>query len=282
MNFLENYLFYLQELVSIPGGNEEIELYGRKFYTSEKLREQIKKICEKNLNNKASKIISNLIDKKRLIPVYISSSLFQHLFKKKRYDKLGHTKEKISYIFIDPKIIFTKDSDIIMVLIHELIHLANNSNPEKFEKLNYKTFITFYKEFFTSYLDVKEKNKIKDSIFENIITDLNSMFKKGTINFYKLYIKVFKSLEKETSLSEDEYVNRFKTLIDYLDKSYESFAKEVPYEIFSAADKAYIKIAGRKSETIGQEFYRPSEIIAVSVELNPKSDLLEKNILLIT
>jgi hypothetical protein len=281
MIFLDRYLYFIQELVSIPGGSEEVVLYGKTFYTSQSIKNNIKKISKDNFPSSISSIISKLVDEERLIPLFISKNLFQHLFNKSKYDKLGHTLNNKAYVFLDPKIIFINEKQILIVIVHELIHLAEHSKPKDFAKINHDIYISFYKEFFFDYLQIKERNKVKEQIFENILSDQNNMRKKENINYYKLYLPVFKSLESFTSLSDDDYSKRFNILIDYLDESHEKFIEIVPGEIFITSKKVYTKLTGKKNETVGQEFRNPDEIIAVISELNIKHPNIIKTLELI-
>jgi hypothetical protein len=287
MKLLISYLNKIQEaeFIAIPGIGKDLEelvLDGNKIYTSKTLKSNVKKAFEKYFPS-LSKKISKLIDSEKLIPAFRTKNIIQYLIKRSkiRRNPLGTTRGEKCYIFVDSfyakfKIASVDEKYLSTIIIHELVHLAKHRNPNLFLRINYKTIIEFYKEFFRNFLHITEN--IDNKIVDEILLRQQLMEKKGIINFVKLYSPVFTKLRDISNLTENEYQYRFDIFIEYLDKIYVSFTKIVPPEIFDASRKAYLKIAENRSETIGQEFWSPSEIIAIMSELAPNLPNIQKTL----
>lgn len=279
------YLDVLKEakFTTMPGvGNyEEIEFQGMKLYTNNKLKENVKNVSKKYLTKIASTIVTRLLDSGEIIPVFKSKNIINYLKNKKKENKLGTTYEGRIYLFLDEfyslvKLSTINEKFLASILLHELIHAAEQKNKSLFLRINLNYFIQFYKYFFSYYLKVDDK-KINDKIFIDLIKRINDSQKKGFINF-NIYIPVFKYLEEFTKLSDEEYEERYNTLINYLDDAFEKYQKVVPGDIWRAGEYAYNKFAGGKNETLGQEFWSPSEIISITSEINPKHPSIDNTL----
>lgn len=271
------YLNELQELrfKNTPGGNEELLLFGKKVYTSETLRVNVKKVCKKYLPT-ISSIVIKLIDNKKLIPVFRSKGIIDYIKNKKKLKNhsLGVTSKDKIYIFLDShysllKLSSINEKELSITIIHELIHLADNLNRQKFFKLNYKYYIKFFKEFFSNYLAV-EKKDITNKVIDNIFKKLIEAEKKGIINFIEVYSPIFKSLENFTAYTNDEYGDIYWQFVKFLDQQYISFSPSVPGDIWESGRIAYLEITKGKNKTLRQEFWNPAEIISIIAEINPK------------
>jgi hypothetical protein len=285
--FMTNsYLEHLKEFITSPSsGKEEIDFFNMKVYTSNSLKLNLKKVTKKYASNNTKNIINSLIDNGKLIPVFISKTIIDYI---KKYRKLkSHSfattyKGKI-YLFLDTFYSFLKLSSVnekklFLTIIHELMHLAEQKNQKEFFSINYKIYLGFYKDFFSEYLKV-DKSKIED---KDIHTLIKRMTNKKVINFITIYNPLFNKLYEYSKYDKDTITDLFKEFIDYLDKFYERFTSEVPHDIWKAGQYAYSNLTGGKlNQTIGQEFWSPSEIISILTELNPKHEVIEKNIKLL-
>lgn len=277
---------YLDELKSnrfssTPWASEtELEFEGMKVYTSEALKENVKKVSIKYLP-KFSGIINKLIDQEKIEPVFMSKNIFDFLIKRKK--KLEQApiarfiyKTKTIFLFLDHnysllKLSSVTEKKLASLITHELIHLTSEIYSQKFYSINSKYFIEFYREFFSNYLSV-DINKIKNNLIVDIIKNILISKKKGSINFISIYFAVFKALEPYSAIPKDEYQKDiWNEFISYLEEQIYSHNKYVPPRIWEAGRFAYIKVSGGKNETIAQEFWNPDEIISVIAEINPNS-----------
>lgn len=280
-----NYLDELSEarFTTTPWASEqELTLDGKKVYTSESLRENVKKIAKKFLP-KSFKLISTLVDDGRLIPIFLTKNLKNYLISRKKIKtgSLGTTRGNKIYIFLDRfysllKLSSINEKKLSVIISHELVHLSDHKNPKRFFQINYKIFFDFYVEFFSNYLAVDYKF-IKTETISGIIKRIYNSHKKGLINFREIYYSVFNSLEKKSSYENKEFQEMYDEFINYLDTQYVSFSHSVPTKIWEAGRLAYIKISGGNNETLAQEFWNPAEIIAVLSEINPNSTNIIKS-----
>lgn len=262
---------------TIPGmGNrEEVDFKGQTLYTSKPLKENVKKVSKKYMPNNVSKIVIKLVDDGKIIPVFKSKSIIDYIFrqrKKLKNHSLATTLNGKVYIFIETmysilKLSSINEKTLSKIILHEIIHMAEHIKPKRFFSINYKYYIEFYKEFFSTYLYVKE---VKDVIVIDILKRMTALRKKGIVNFYKIYHPTFQSLQKDSDIDQKEFTEAFDIFINFLDDMYSGFVKNVDGHIWEASQAAYLKLAGGNSETIGQEFWSPSEIICVISEINSK------------
>jgi len=270
--------------VTMPGiNNQEINFKNEKVYTNNSLKENVKKVASKYFSSVISSKINKLLDEGRLIPVFKSKNIIDYILKQRKTLKnhsLATTLNGKIYIFLDKFYSLLKLSSINekllgKVILHELIHVVDHEKPKEFLQINIKVFLEFYKEFFESYLLANNVNNV-DII--NTLKRIEASKKKKMFSFEPIYIPLFKSIEDKTSLNEDEYQNRYNKFIEYLDQFYESFVKRVDPTIWIAGQKAYLKIASGKNETLGQEFWNPAEILCILSEINPKNINVSKTI----
>jgi hypothetical protein len=281
-----SYLEHLKEFITSPSsGKEEIDFFGRKVYTSNSLKLNLKKVINKYASSNTKEIINNLIDQGKLIPVFISKTVIDYIkkYRKLKSQSFATTYKGKIYLFLDKFYSFLKLSSVnekklFIIVIHELMHLVEQTKPKEFFSVNYKIYLNFYKSFFSEYLKV-EMSKIKDKDIADLIKRISN---KKVINFISIYNPLFNSLYKHSKYDEQTVTNLFREFIDYLDEFYEKFVPEVPSNIWKAGQVAYSNISGGAvNETIGQEFWTPSEIISILTELNPKHEIIEKTIKLL-
>ena len=286
MKVIDNYLDKILkvEFVAVPGfgkGIEELTLDGKKIYTSRTLKNNVKKSIKKSAPKLSNKI-SKLIDDGTIIPAFRSKNIVQYLTKKPHKGRaLGTTRGNKIYIFLEAiyarfKITSVDEKMLSSLIIHELMHLIEFIKPIEFRKINYKLISEFYKEFFRNYLNITKN--IDNDIVNGILLRQMRARKTKITDLYKMYTPTFKELRPLSQLDDDEYQIRYDILLEFLDENYVGFTKYIPSTVFNAAKKTYIKIAGKPSDTLAQEFWCPGEIIAVVSHLNLNHPSVQKTL----
>jgi len=284
MHKLDRYLQEIQKKMFYPVGAgkgvEQIPFEGKTLYTSQILKENVKKSIQKYLPKQTSAIIIKAIDNGKVVPVFLTKGIVDYIIKRKKFKShsLGAAREGKAFIFIDRlyerfKLTSVNEKKLSDIVLHELMHVIDHIDTPAFFKINYSLFLVFWKVFFTKYLDLK--GTISNKIFNHIIKDQFNLIigKKRFFTFEEMYDPVFKALEKYSSLIPDRektFELLYKDLIEFADKTYaERFVRIIPADIADAKNAAYVKITKGKTESFGQELWNPGEILSVVAEITP-------------
>jgi hypothetical protein len=281
----------LSEVFALPIGLKSVaDLNGEKLYGSEKLNQIFLKAVAKNRRVKPIiNKISNLIDDKRINPVFYEKGMLKFI----AWKVFAPLNQKYSMAFYVPKYnkiylvlsnsanIFTHiPNDIIsLLMIHELMHMFAKSKQSQFKNIWMDTFIKYYTEIYNMLFNVP-KNEIDPKYIEKIVNhqikyfDTNRNFTPASA-FLK-YKKMLSELKDKSPLEDKKFdlILDYYIFLGYLYRSDQNrWAKEWTkyYHIVKILEMAYKRAFNFKNVTTmcTQEILIPSEVAAICSE-NPK------------
>lgn len=283
MNNLDTYLEQIQKKMFYPVGAgkgvEQIPFKGKTVYTTQILKENVKKSVQKYLPKQTSAIIIKAIDDGKVVPVFLTKGIVDYIMKRKKFKthSLANAYQGKAFVFVDRlyerfKLTSVNERDLSSTILHELMHVAEHINRVTYYKVNYNLFLMFWKAFFIEYVNLK--GNVPNKIFDHILKyQINIVRKNKFFSFEEMYDPVFKALEKYSSLMPDKqkiFILLYRDLTKYaykaLDEDYQSV---IPGDIGVSKNSAYMRIAKGKAETFGQELWNPSEILSMVAEINP-------------
>ena len=258
---------------------EKIILSGIPVYTSEKLRDQFKKMIDKKGDPTSKKLLIELVDTKILIPVINEPNKLKQLIMKIRKIKpifvLGNTWKGKAYVIFHPN---QSPQTTIDTALHEVMHVSHRQNPKQFNSINMNIYVQFYsfyiKELFKT--DIIDKNIFIE--FIKRLTDIKYVY-------YSTYDTLLPDMVRDHSrLKHKQIKERAESLassvFNYLDKN-----------IFKL-DNRFVGIPMRKTyrylfktvdyqSDLGQELYNPAEIICILSTIKPDHPNIIKSLKLI-
>ena len=249
---------------------EKIILLGVPVYTSNELKDQLKKTIIKTGSGISKEIMINFVDKNILVPVINEPSKIKQLIMILRRKKpiqfiLGVTSEssKKCYIIFSENI---NSKRILETSLHEIIHLSSSLHPSKFSDINmsiYKKFYSYYyKELFeTKTYDEQLFNKFLKNLVYNIEWN-------GDI--------LFSAFKNYTKLDMSRIEKRMKVISIILEEILKSEEFDWPVSdddfVLFLLRKTYRKLFGNMDyiSAVGQELIYPDEIISILSTINPE------------
>jgi hypothetical protein len=284
----------LSELFAAPLNPTVVAVFDSKtkLYSSNYLINQYKQtLANSKYTSSSFSLLNNLINKKTLMPVYMSKNILSYSFYKifGSSNPISHAlafydpaSNKI-FILIDMNttVGFASNEWIAKLTIHELMHMACAHGKNSFKKLFLKEYIEFYTEFFhilceespTSESEKKILPYVKQyiNIFHNIEVHNGNLetaiFKSGNDVFYDI-LKYFNIKSKNISDMQKGYKY---LLVMYLKYGVKGITQAIKYNqckyLILCLKETYYNMTNQKIKTLAiQELIFPSEIIAVLSE----------------
>jgi len=273
---------------------EEVKIDGNTFFTNEKLRQKVIASAKKKLPKTQSNKIETLINNKKIIPLFMTKSLWDYFRNRYKYENYRenirgfvHKKNKNVYIIMDNMIMrggIVSDKLLTDVILHELVHVAFDDNTKEYLRINMSILTEYYRNLFSIILDIPKK---EDSI--NIIQQFILMLAKHEKNRrtkYNEFTQMLDKLFKYSTLSEKEYGKKGGAYLDYIylnmEKKFDKGNRLYP-EIRSALSKAFRDAYGvlDHDSTPDQRAYITSEVVATLAMVKPKSKFVTQTIMLV-
>lgn len=281
-----SFKFKPKQMAALPGvtkkDREVVKYDGVDFYTNEKLRQKFILSLMKHTPAKSHKTIIKLINKKKIIPAFLTSSTFSWYLKNaldpEQDDKMTGVRgfytrsAKKIFILIDAgyKVLgWVSDRYLAAVTLHECMHMASNSDPKKFLQTNIKPLYDYYSTFldlvFITGTNFDRKNVVKwiDYIYK---------FESGKGHLApKEYGKLIEDIVKpNTKLDKEEMENRINHIIGHAFKTFNADGARLIgairqyINVHRALMYAYTKAFGFRPQTLAyQELFTPSEVICI-------------------
>jgi predicted SprT family Zn-dependent metalloprotease len=291
MNFIHLYDKHIAEFITFPKSEEEITIGDKKYYKNKKLTEKTKDVVRKYADADVKDIILKLIDDGLLTPVFIDKNISQYIInfviEKHRNHLLGIATylDKNGYVFINPKLFFVNEKEIYLTITHELIHVADYRQSEKFYSVNTPILSKFYKLLFSRIFSIKP-SAIKNEDIIYLIKELKKTDKKHALNL-NIYYKIFDKIKNSSSLKEQEFDYKSNELINFIHASWYDFDNllRAPKNISNSFKDTYSDITGAANKEIRswfcQEFWTPTEVIAMIATIRPNNSFVKKTIKLL-
>lgn len=273
-----------KELFALPIAPELVaRLHGMELYSSENLRNKyIDAMYNISKVKPVAKDIERLINIEKIIPCWINNGIFKlGIFKKlaSRADQstaaFFSMDTKRIYILMDNNISwgFAQDKVLADLMLHELMHMASDKFKNKFIGMFWNEFILYYTALF------EEIFKTKGNIQEEIKLIIRFLFKNfeygqhnsGTLTKYLNLIN--QCFRKKSYLNENEFNSVLTDFYHYIalyfkdmNALYSQLRKFV--HIYRGLTQGYLRgLEMRNDQSFcGQEFFYPSEVIAMYIE----------------
>jgi len=307
MIFTEKQL--LQELFAVPINPQLVAILdgSLKLYSSDALINSYKTSLANNSNTASSfKYLNTMIDKQLLTPAYLSKGLLSYAFSKifnsgdmKEYGNAFYSpNDNRIFILIDNNTSFGFSSDKWMgrLTIHECMHIACYHGKDNFLKLYHKEYNKFYTIFFHILCNKKLTDK-SAKLIANDVDEYIYIFHKAEVHRANLekavYLhgsKIFNNIMKKLEFS-NQYIpivqEGYKKLVTlFMNYGIAGIIKSLEDPsckyILQKLQQTYPVMSNNKAETLAvQELIFPSEIAAVSSELNISKNKIPKAIAMI-
>jgi hypothetical protein len=279
----------INEMFALPIGMKKVmTLNGEELYTSQVLKDKLKVALSKTDHTRAvSSSINKMIDKEKLIPVFYNKRIF-NLIIFKVFAPNGMSNSTLGfYSQTHDKIILILDNNTSFgfasnqwmgaLTIHELMHRGATKLKSTFFNIFKEELSKYYLKTYSVLLEISEINKdMKDKVENHIdyLTKIEMSPKNISLKeFLKTNEKFLYSIEKYSSLHEDDAKNRIN---NYLDAIYTYFTNPDNYltgfrsEFYPTAKalfKGYEALFDERPATLViQEAIYPSEVIAIFSE----------------
>lgn len=273
------------ELFALPIAPTKIaSIYGMDLYSSDNLRDKYT-----NAMYKISKVkpvaadIERLIKSGKIIPCWINKGIFRlGIFKK----LAARSEQGIAAFFsMDTKQIFilmdnnidwgfAKDKVLADLMLHELMHMASDRFKGKFIGTFWNEFVLYYSALFQEIFKTQDNN-----ISEEVKLIIRFLFKNfeygrhnsGTLTKYLNLVN--QCFRKKSILNENEFNSVLTDFYHYIAlyfKDINSLYKQLRKfsHIYRGLTEGYLRGLQMKNDQsfCGQEFFYPSEVIAMYIE----------------
>lgn len=285
---LKEFKFKPKQMAALPGitkkDREVVKYSGVDFYTNEKLRRKFISSLMKHTPTKSHKTIIKLIEKKIIIPVFLTKSTFS--FFRKHHRKAEEQNDKFSgvygfYTIGDKKIFILIDAgyrvlgwvpDFFLagVTLHECMHMAAIKNPIKFMKANTIPVYQYYSAFLDYIFYTKDSDKKTILNWIMYIYGFECGINKMTAENYENKLITAAKASKSV-LSDEEIAIRAEIIFTFTVGTYQStsaafvsMVRKYP-QVYNGLMKAYEKAFKFKviRTTAHQELTCISEVIGM-------------------
>lgn len=284
---------FQKTMAALPGitkqDREIVKHDGVEFYTNEKLRQKFIMSLMKHTPVKSHDTISKLVNKKTLIPAFLTKSTFDW-YKKNAFDPdqdnvmsgvLGFYLPKTGKIFVlidaGYKVLgWVPDSHLAAVTLHECMHMAAKVDPKKFMRVNVKAFHQYYSEFLEFVFEAKGTNQKELLDWIMYIHQFETSNRNASFKSQDYMGKMAKAIEGKTKLTPDEIKQRTIYTWNYLVGTYGAHGSKLIstvrkyVNIYKALHVSYRRAFGFVARTLPyQELFTSSEVICIlaSMEL---------------
>jgi len=297
MSYLEdlkeiNFKFKPKQMAALPGvtkkDREIITYNGVEFYTNEILRQKFIMSLMKHTPPKAHNTIEKLVNEKKLIPAFLTSSTFDW-YRKNKSDTEQDGKfngvlgfysptEKRIFILIDAgyKVLgWVPDEHLAGVTLHEAMHMAAKVDPKKYAQVNIKPWYDYYNTFLDQVFITNGKID-KRAVVEWVTYLYGFETRKHGLSGGDYGMLIEKAVKPHTQLSHNEMVNRIVQIIKYAFGTYGAHGNQLIrvikdyITVYRFLKISYRKAFGWEARTLAyQELFTPSEVICIlaSMEL---------------
>ena len=281
-----SFKFKPKQMASLPGitkkDREIIKYDGVEFYTNEKLRQKFILSLMKHTPTKSHNTIIKLINKKTIIPAFLTKSTFSWYVKNQldteQDDKMSGVRgfysprTKKIFILIDAgyKVLgWVPDQYLAGVTLHECMHMAAKVDPKKFLTTNIKPLYDYYSTFLDQVF-ITGKKFDREKVVKWIDYMYNFEIGKGKLSAGDYGMLIHNSVRPNTKLSKEEMINRVKYIIRYAFNTYGAGGSKLMnvirenINVYRALMQSY-KVAFRFTpRTLAyQELFTPSEVICI-------------------
>jgi hypothetical protein len=266
---------------------EKVTIYGVILYTSDELKDNLKKIVEREASPNVRNILIDLINSDILIPIINEPNKIKQFINKLRRKRplttiIGTLKNGKCYVIVSHNV---PNSYIINTSVHEGIHLGKMQFPKEFTTINMSVYINFYSYLYKKYFEADSYNK---EFFAQFIKRVTKVSKRNIV-YYSTYDNILKkSFLKHTSLDKDTFNKRVDSIVDYIDKAYSDpgfRARSKDHLLLNfLLKKTYRKLFKNifpSRSVVGQEIWYPDEIIAILSTIKPDHPNVIKSLKLI-
>ena len=257
---------------------EKLILYGVPVYTSNEMKEQLKVIIQKHGSPSSKKLVFKFINDGNLTPIINEpNKLKQLMMKVRRINPIhshGFAGNGGAYVLFDPNL----TSKIISnTALHELVHLSHIQFPKEFHSLNMPLYVKFYTYFYKHLFEANGYDKKSFIKFLKAITQPTEfthwdVFEKTLYNAFKDY----------TSLPHIKFKNKIELIQSLIDNNW--YAKADYYNVAIATLRSTYRHLFKGMDYtsgMGQELWKPGEIIAILSTINPDHPNVIKSLKLI-
>lgn len=291
MSYLEDlkeisFKFKPKQMAALPGitkkDREVVKFSGVDFYTNENLRQKFIMSLMKHTPVKVHTTIEKLVEKKIIIPAFLTKSTFSWYVKNKldpeQDDKMSGVrgfyipKEKKIFVLIDAgyKVLgWVPDQYLAGVTLHECMHMAAKKDPKKFLQVNIKPLYDYYSTFL-DYVFITNKNIDKADVVKWITYLYGFETRKNGLASGEYGTLIDKAVKSHTQLEHKEMVNRIIHIIKYTFGTYGANGSKLmniireQSNVYRALMTSYIKAFGFRPRTLAyQELFTPSEVICI-------------------
>jgi hypothetical protein len=254
---------------------EKIILRGVPVYTSDKLRDELKTMIDKEGNNLSKELLIQLVDNQVIIPVINEPNVLKQFIMKIRkqdpYLQYGFALNGKAYVILNKGI---SPKDIIDTALHEVLHIAHRQETNKFTVINKNIYHEFYYYFYKKLFNAKEYDS---NLFDKFLNDLYG----GMFNSQSLY-DAFKDHSKLSKNKIEEIMNLIFKIWDASDNgTYDKLPANIVFWTLRKTYRSLFKTIDYQTG-VGQELWNPAEIICVLSTINPEHVNVIKSLKLIT
>ena len=286
----------IQEMLAIPFNVKPVATFDGLFtlYSSKNLKVKFGKMLIKEpLTKPVSNKLSDLILGGKIVPAFVSKGMIKYIVSKLLGSPVSgvagfyNPKLKQIYILVDTQsniFGFTSNKILSYTTIHECMHMAADTQPEKFWAI-FKNHITdYYNYLFRNCLKIEpgidfDSSEIRDFLWSQVERGWKSVSNKNIVEFGKILVK-----HKDKSiLTESEFKERIEQIQFIMIASLwkpevitRMYYKKEYKDLFGFLYKAYKDVFGIKDSykyTFAyQEYILPSEIICIqTAKINAKN-----------
>jgi len=284
-----------ESFITTPGitkkEREEVSVDGEKFYTNEKLRNFVIEVAEKKLPKTQAAKIKKLVNEKKVVPLFMTKNLwdyFRNRYKHTNYRRnirgFLHNRTKIIYIIMDNMLlkgILVTNKLLIEVIVHELVHLAFDTDPKRYLQINLPILTNYYYHVFSMLFNIPKNRNIKNIVQRFVILYVKD--EKNNSTEFNDHYKLFDELYKFTDLTKKEFeniVDRYLDFIYYEIKDNDFEIRKNYQDIRKLLTQAFVKAFNvpDHDSTPNQRAYITSEVIATLAMVKPKSKFVTQTI----
>jgi len=272
----------IAEMLNLPFNLKLVaQIDSLKLYSSTNLMKKYIKSLKKDKYFKQSNNIDDLIlKKKRIIPCYLTKGMISFTFYKifapislKSVCGFYSPQSKRIYILISNNTkfsIYISDEQLASLTLHECMHAYCDQNNSSFVSTFKKDIINFYDNFFGILFGKNNQELAND------ISIIASKFEKSSSNnitgddvqkYIKEYISLLKKVYNDNDMVDN--IERMMTMFMFNQRAFFQNIRSF-VDIIKSFYNAYYKTFGTKNtQTLPvQEFFYPSEVIAIASELS--------------
>ena len=248
------------------------------MYTSDELKELLKKMIEKYAKGEIKNLLLKNVDDGILIPIINTpSKIKQFLLKiqRKKPPRIsGVTQNGKAYVIMEKQ----SPQGTIDTALHEMVHIGHVLQPKKFHMINMPLYVRFYSYYFKQLFKAKSYDKDGFTKFIKTISADSA----GDYHYWSTYDTILYNTFKDyTTLSEEGYRERIElvkdAVHDHMQLSYYNIVIALLRKTYRILFKTMAADTG-----VGAETWSPGEIIAVLSTIDSTHPNVVKSLKLIT